>query len=50
MFILYFGIFTPVSLVLKILGKDLLKKKMDKQGSSYWIDRETQPQSMKNQF
>ena len=50
MFILYFGLFTPISFVLKILGKDLLKKKIDKQGSSYWIDREMQPQSMKNQF
>ena len=50
MFILFFGLFSPVSLVLKVLGKDLLRKKMDKQGSSYWIDRETQPQSMKNQF
>lgn len=50
MFILYFGLFTPISIVLKILRKDLLNKKIDKNKSSYWIDRETQPQSMKNQF
>lgn len=48
--ILYFGLFTPISLVLKLLGKDLLHKKIDKQVSSYWITRETQPQSMKHQF
>jgi len=50
MFILYFGFFTPVSFVLKLLGKDLLDKKIDKSQKSYWIERETQPQSMKHQF
>jgi hypothetical protein len=50
MFILYFGLFTPVSIFLKILGKDLLNKKIDKSKNSYWIERESQPQSMKNQF
>ena len=50
MFILYFGLFTPVSFVLKLLGKDLLNKKIDKSQKSYWIERETQPQSMKHQF
>jgi hypothetical protein len=50
MFILYFGLFTPISIFLKILGKDLLNKKVNKSEKSYWIKRETQPQSMKNQF
>jgi len=50
MFILYFGLFTPTSIFLKILGKDLLDKNMDNQQKSYWIDRKDQPQSMKNQF
>lgn len=50
MLILYFGVFTPISLILKFLGKDLLHKKIDKQASSYWIAREMQPQSMKYQF
>ncbi|MEA3492111.1 MAG: SxtJ family membrane protein [Campylobacterota bacterium] len=50
MFILFFGLFTPVSLFLKLLGKDLLNKKVDRSQDSYWIDRETQPQSMKHQF
>ncbi|WP_373073610.1 SxtJ family membrane protein [Sulfurimonas sp.] len=50
MSVLYFGLFTPVSILLKIFGKDLLRKKMDKKESTYWISRETQPQSMKNQF
>lgn len=50
MFILYFGIFTPVALMLRLLGKDLLSKRLDKNSETYWITRETQPQSMKNQF
>ncbi len=50
LFVLYFTIFTPVAFVLKLLGKDLLNKKIDKSVDSYWNDREVQPQSMKNQF
>jgi len=50
MFVLYFGFFTPISLFLKLIGKDLLDKKIDKSVESYYIKRETQPQSMKNQF
>jgi len=50
MTLLYFGIFTPISLFFKLIGKDLLNKRLDRSKSSYWIERETQPQSMKNQF
>ena len=50
MFVLYFAVFTPVSMFLKLLGKDLLDKKLDKDVASYWIERETQPQSMTKQF
>lgn len=50
MFVLYFGLFTPVSIFLKIIAKDLLNKKVDKSKKSYWIERESQPQSMKQQF
>ncbi len=50
MFVLYFGFFTPISLFLKLIGKDLLDKKIDKSVESYYIKRETQPESMKHQF
>lgn len=50
MFILFYGLFTPVAIFLRLIGKDLLNKKIDKSQESYWIERETQPQSMKNQF
>ena len=47
---LFFGLFTPISVSLKILGIDLLNKKINKKKSSYWLIRKSQPQSMKNQF
>jgi len=50
MSLLYFAIFTPIASVLRLAGKDLLHKKMDRSAKSYWIEREKQPESMKNQF
>jgi len=50
MIILFYGMFTPIAFILKLLNKDLLKKKLDKTSSTYWIKRETQPGSLKNQF
>ncbi len=49
-FILFYGIFAPVGIVLRMLGKDLLAKKADPFASSYFIDRKSQPGDMKNQF
>jgi len=50
MMVLFYGMFTPIAFILKLLGKDLLRKKLDKNCSSYWIKREEQPGSLKNQF
>ena len=50
MIVLFFLLFTPVSFALKILRKDLLKKKMGKHLDTYWIERKIQPTSMKKQF
>ncbi|UTW49496.1 SxtJ family membrane protein [Bacterioplanoides sp. SCSIO 12839] len=50
MFILFFGLFTPISLFFKVIGKDPLSKKIDISKNSYWIERSKQPESMKNQF
>jgi uncharacterized membrane protein len=49
-FILFYVIFTPVAILLKLMKKDLLSKKLDRAKSSYFIDRKEQPHSMKNQF
>ncbi len=37
---LYLGVLTPTGLLLKLLGKDLLKEKIDPAAESYWIPRE----------
>ena len=50
LFILFYGIFTPIGLVLRLFGKDLLSTKFNKKASSYFVDRATQPGDMKNQF
>lgn len=50
MIILFYGMFTPIAFALKLLGKDLLNKKIDKNATSHWVNRETQPGSLKNQY
>ena len=47
---LFFFIFlTPLALVLKVLGKDLLGLRMKKDYESYWVAAE-EPSSFKDQF
>jgi uncharacterized protein involved in cysteine biosynthesis len=48
--ILFYFVFTPVATILRLAGKDMLNKKIDRTASSYWIVREKQPESMKYQF
>ena len=50
LFILFFLLFTPIALFFRVIGKDLLNKKIQKEKKSYWIKREVQPTSMKYQF
>lgn len=47
---LFYFIFTPIGLLLKLFKKDLLSKKMDKSSESYFVDRSSQESDMKNQF
>ena len=45
----FFAVITPISIIMKILGKDLLNKKYsDKQ--SYWVIKDNSKNSMKQQF
>ena len=46
----YFVTVLPTGLIMRILGKDLLKQKLDKNAKSYWIERKEPMGSMKNQF
>ena len=47
--IVFFIVITPTSLIMKILGKDVLGLKKSKK-KSYWIDKEPIKSKMKNQF
>ena len=50
MFLVYFIVLTPVSLVVRLFGKDLLGLKFLKKKDSYWIKRKKNLGSMNNQF
>ena len=44
-------LFIPIGLILKMTGKDSLKRKWDSKAPSYWIERlNSKTSSMKNQF
>ena len=47
--IVFFVVITPISLIMKILGKDLLNLKRDNK-KTYWIERSKIEIRMKNQF
>ena len=47
--IVFFLVVTPISMIMKILGKDLLNLKISKK-NSYWVEKDEIKSSMKNQF
>ena len=50
MALVYFVSVLPTGLIMRLLGKDLLKQKLDKNVKSYWIERSEPMGPMKNQF
>lgn len=51
--VLYFGAVVPMGVFLRVLGKDLLRLKLDQAVDSYWIHRDAPappPGSMTRQF
>jgi hypothetical protein len=53
MALLFYGVFTPIAALGRMIGRDPLRFKYDKSAGSYWIPRQTgeiTPASMKNQF
>ena len=50
MAIIYFLILTPISLIVRLFGKDLLGLKFSKQLKTYWIKRKKHLGSMDKQF
>ena len=50
MFFIYFFTIIPTGLIMRFFRKDLLKLKIKKNTKSYWIKRNEEVSSMKNQF
>ena len=50
MALVYFAILTPVSIIVRVFGKDLLGLKFFKEKETYWIKRKKNLGSMKKQF
>ena len=49
MLFVFFAVVTPVGIFMRLLGKDLLNKKYNK-NNSYWIKRDKTMGTMKKQF
>jgi hypothetical protein len=50
---MFYIVFTPAGLLLRLMGKDLLRLKYDRSATTYWIRRDPAgliPESMRNQF
>ena len=50
MALVYFVILTPISIIVRVFGKDLLGLKFLKEKETYWIKRKKNLGSMKKQF
>jgi hypothetical protein len=51
--IMFFGVITPIGLVMRLLGNDPLRLRLDKAAGSYWIERTPPgpaPETFKDQF
>ena len=47
--IIFFLVVTPIGLIMRVFGKDVLNLKFDK-AKSYWIEKSGPKSKMKNQF
>ena len=48
--VVFFIVVTPIGLIMRFLGKDLLRINKNKFVSTYWVNREKQNTTMKKQF
>ena len=47
---IFYLVVTPTGLIMKIMNKDLLNMKFDNKKKSYWINRDKNKTTMKQQF
>lgn len=50
LFVLFFLVFFPMGVLLRVFKKDILNLKIDKSKKSYWIQSESAPTNMVDQF
>ena len=48
--VVFFLVITPIGLTMRIMGKDILRKRYDKKKETYWIKRDKLASTMKKQF
>ena len=51
--LLFFITVTPIAVIMRMMGKDPLNRKIDRDATTYWIERDPagpEPDTMKNQF
>lgn len=41
--LIFYLVFTPIGLLLRLFGKDLLNRKFDPDASTYWIEKKKEP-------
>ncbi len=39
--LIYYGLFTPVAFFFRLTGRDKLKRRLDPQAKTYWVERKT---------
>ncbi len=50
MALIYFLMIAPIGLVMRLLGKDSLNRRLSKEASTYWVERDDPVGCMKNQY
>jgi len=48
--VVFFIVVTPIGLFMRMINKDLLRKKFNKKVKSYWINRDKRTSNMNQQF
>ena len=48
--VIFFLVVTPIGLLMRLFGKDVLNIKLNKKKNSYWIEKVGPKSKMKNQF
>ena len=47
---IFFGVFTPIGLILRAVGRDPMHKKFDRSAKTYWISRPTEESDSQQYF